>query len=82
MAEAFCPSIHTSRCEIDELSTKATLKTPLSVVTNTTQLGFDYDGVVIQLMCLFQVSVESLPAVAHLSAFISFGRRIIALPHL
>jgi len=82
VVQAFCPSIHTSPCEIDELGTKATPKTPSSVATNTAQRGLGFDGVVIQLMCLFQVSVESLPAVAHLITFISFARRIVASPHL
>jgi hypothetical protein len=82
MAMALCPSIYTSLGEINELDAKATPKTCLSVATNATQLGFDYEGVVIQLMRAFQVFVESLPAVAHLSAFISFGRRIVASPHL
>jgi hypothetical protein len=45
MAEALCPSIHTSRFEVDELGTKATPKTPPSVATNTTKLGLDCDGV-------------------------------------
>jgi hypothetical protein len=82
MVEAFRPSIRASRFEVDELGTKATPKTPLTVATHTTQLSLDCDGVIVQLMCLFHVFVESLPAVAHLSAFISFGRRIVASPHL
>jgi len=70
-AEAFGPSISPSRRKIDELDTKAALKPPLSVAINAAQLDFDCDGVIIQLMCRFQVSVESLPAVhtlAHSSA--------------
>jgi hypothetical protein len=45
MAEAFCPSIQAIRSEIDELDTKATPKTPLTVATNAAQFGFDFDGV-------------------------------------
>jgi hypothetical protein len=42
MVEAFCPSIHTPRFEVDELGIKTTPKTPLSVTTNTAQLGLDW----------------------------------------
>jgi hypothetical protein len=82
VVESFCPSLDTLRCDIDEHGTKATPKTPLTIATNMARLGFDCDGVFIQLMCLLQVAVESVPVVAHIGAFITFGRRIVASPHL
>jgi hypothetical protein len=53
IAKALVLSFYAFYDEIDKPDTKATPKTPLSVATNVAQLGFDFDGVVIQLICTF-----------------------------
>ena len=47
IVEAFYLSICTSCFKVDKLNIKAILKTPLTVTTNTTQLGLDYNSVII-----------------------------------